>query len=147
MPTAYGRGPYGVQRYAGYSGGPGRPYGVGGYGTGPYARYGANTYDVQGRTGIAFGVKALPHLTHQINAVSSITFAAWATGLRLTVQPAAVSQIVFDVHVPLELSWTGWAPCEPGGWQPAGPGDGGAWAPPGGCSTGTWAEIRLEQTT
>lgn len=132
MANAYGRGAYGVNRYGGYAGGVGRPYGIGGYGTGPYSRYGAYVYDLQGRTGISFGVWALPRLTYQLQAVTGISFAAWAEGLFVTLQPAAVTSISFDVHAHGTLTWTGWAPCASGGW-----------VAPGGCGVGTWTEARL----
>lgn len=102
-----------------------RPYGVGPYGTGRYERYTGSIYDVAGRSGL--------------------TFSATASKPSITICPVAVSSLIFSVWADGEISWPGWAPCEPGIWTPAGPCEVGGWVPAEACSTGTWEEKRLEE--
>jgi hypothetical protein len=120
--TAYGRGAYGINRYGGWPGGAGRPFGIGPYGTGPYSRYGNNIYEIGGSTGLTFTPSALPHLTMQCHAASAIVFAAWTSASQLTFNPTAVSGLVFSLTAPLETTWQP-TPC---------------------CRQGTWGVIRLE---
>jgi hypothetical protein len=120
-----------------------RPYGTGPYGTGRYSRDAAAVYLVGGATGITFDATARPNRTLSLAAATGIVFDAWTTGIHVTVQPEAASEIVFAVQAVGLLSWTGWAPCETGGWRTPGPCEGGAWQAPGACTVGTWAEARL----
>jgi hypothetical protein len=100
-----------------------RPFGIGPYGVGPYSRYRGAIYDVAATTAISFdaslrGVVRIRHVE-------------------------AVTQIVFSPHALLAWSWTGWAPCAPGAWQPPLPCADGAWLPSGGCGAGVWTPTRL----
>lgn len=120
-----------------------RPFGTGPYGTGRYSRDAAAVYLVGGATGIAFDVTARANRVLSVAAASSISFDATTRGIYITVQSEAISEIVFDVHAVGLLSWTGWAPCETGGWMVPGPCEGGVWTPTGGCGTGIWTGARL----
>ncbi len=141
----YGRGLYGKGPYARYPGG-GRPYGVGPYGEGLYSKYGANTFNVAGRSLLLFSAQAATfRLDHQVHAVTGITFDAWSSGMSVTIHPWAPTEIVLATTATLTVSWTGWAPCAPGGWGLPDGCEQGGWMAPGACSEGVWGDVRLEE--
>jgi len=100
-----------------------RPYGTGPYGTGYYSRYRGVVYDAAGRSGIAFS--------------------AHSTAPNITVNPHAISSIVFAARVESELSWIQPPAHETGIWTPAAPCEPGVWALPPGCSQGNWQITRI----
>ena len=56
---------------------------------------------------------------------------------------AGMTQIVFSVSAPLELTWPGWAPCMPGGWAATDGCAPGTWTAPGVCGSGSWTGTTL----
>jgi len=142
--AGYGRFLYGRNRYGGWPGGAGRPYGVGAYSAGAYARYGANIFCMGGSSGVVFDARiAQPALKFSLAAASSITFLPRIDGFSRVFNAQAVTQIVFHMHADWTLAWADTAPCMTGGWTPAVPCSTGAWTVVGACGVGAWNGTEL----
>lgn len=120
-----------------------RPFGVGPYGTDKYSRYEAYLpVPVPDRRHVRRSRHpAGGHLRLRLRHRYRVR--RFRRGPGITVQPAAVTGLVFDARAHDTLSWASWAPCEAGGWQRPPGCETGAWTPPGGCGTGVWTGARL----
>lgn len=161
-PRSYGTGPYGLGLYERY---PDVTTDVAGAASIRFAATAAITRVVllAGASGIRFGASGVIGVEHELAGATSIAFDARAVGASLVFRPQAITSITFTAWahslaftwVPSDTceagswdaapcgegAWTPLPPCEPGAWPDAPPAGSGTWTPLPPCEPGSWSPL------